>query len=96
MAKIERVLVSDLDGLANVVSSSFNDICDDMNTLTKRVIKLETRCKRLGLLSLGIAGLLYLYNKNVSSLSLKVNEFENRIKVDKFVNDGEEKYDDLK
>ena len=96
MAKIETVFVKSWEDLAKVVGDNADKVCLDINDLTKRVVKLETRCKRLGLLSLGLVGLLYLYNKNVSGLSLKVNEFENQIKVDKFVNDGEEKYDDLK
>lgn len=96
MAKIERVLVSDLEGLANVVSSSFNDICDDMNTLTKRVVKLEKMNKKLGLVSLGLLGLLYLHSKKINLLTLKVNEFSNRLDVNDFVKNDQGEENDLK
>lgn len=96
MAKIERILVSDLEGLANVVSSSFNDICCDMNTLTKRVIKLEKMNKKLGLVSLGLLGLLYLHSKKINLLTLKVNEFSNRLDVNDFVKNDQGEENDLK
>lgn len=96
MAKIERVLVRDLEGLANVVSSSFNDICDDINDLTKRVVKLEKMNKKLGLVSLGLFGLLYLHSKRINLLTLKVNEFSNRLDVNDFVKDDQGEENDLK
>lgn len=96
MATTETIFVKSWEDLAKVVGDNTDGICIGMNDLAKRVVKLEIRCKRLVLLSLGLSGLLYLHGKKINLLTLKVNEFSNRLDVNDFVKDDQGEENDLK
>lgn len=96
MAKIETVFVKSWEDLAKVVGDNADKVCLDINDLTKRVVKLEKMNKKLGLVSLGLLGLLYLHSKRINLLTLKVNEFSNRLDVNDFVKNDQGEENDLK